>query len=224
MAEPSDVAAALAANRPALVQSLQSKLDGLVGRDSGFLDSLHTKARHGGGGWRRRLGRARLRRRLGAPRGCSTSDSILCARGTRLGAVSRARRATGCALRPAVFSPPASVLPPARRRPARIKPPPPRARRLPPPPRFLQRRRGTTDCGDVVRCPNKRALPPFAHAGQGAHRGAGDAAGPARQGARGVPGAAPVGFAVLFSCCCSPLLAHLCTPPTPDRPRTSCAR
>jgi len=37
--------AALKSNNPALVMALQSKLDGLVGRDSGYLDSLPGKAR-----------------------------------------------------------------------------------------------------------------------------------------------------------------------------------
>ena len=62
---------------PDLIKALQGRLDGLVGRNSGYIDSLPSKARRGGCGAARFGGNARraaARRCFGAaparPRGC----------------------------------------------------------------------------------------------------------------------------------------------------------
>jgi hypothetical protein len=47
--------AALRSGNPQLVKALQGRLDGLVGRDSGFIDSLPSKARRQHHITRRRL-------------------------------------------------------------------------------------------------------------------------------------------------------------------------
>ena len=44
-AEKAAIMAALRSGNPQLVKALQGRLDGLVGRDSGFIDSLPSKAR-----------------------------------------------------------------------------------------------------------------------------------------------------------------------------------
>jgi len=54
-AEKAAIMAALRSGNPQLVKALQGRLDGLVGRDSGFIDSLPSKARRQHHITRRRL-------------------------------------------------------------------------------------------------------------------------------------------------------------------------
>ncbi len=84
-AQKKAILAALRSGNPALVKALQGKLDGLVGRDSGYIDSLPSKARLSC--------RALLRRR--ALRGCICAGAR---RAREREAVARRASEKACAL------------------------------------------------------------------------------------------------------------------------------